>query len=148
MGIKQFHFVCTFIIWYLFWSYISVATNNFNSETANASQNGYQTFPFSVHIHNLMFVMPPSLIWGKLRTFNIISFLPKYRCNYTDHQRKLSWFQNNFSMGPTKRSEVRATFYSWIPLFWYQYWHYCLRFRTVILALKAVGFPHGLHMGV
>ena len=40
-------------------TYRSLITNNFIPETANTyqtRQNGYQTIPFSVYIHNLMFV--------------------------------------------------------------------------------------------
>ena len=33
-----------------------VSTNIFRPETSNTRQNGYQTVPFGVYIHNLMFV--------------------------------------------------------------------------------------------
>ena len=34
-------------------------------------------------------------------------------------------------------------FYSWIAIFWYQCWHYCLRFRRSIFKMK---FKYGVKM--
>ena len=78
MGIKQLHLVCTFIIWCLFSSLIKCSETSLGvvvilslvmigqlqltfSELKQVihdqtRQNGYQIVPFSVYIHNLMFV--------------------------------------------------------------------------------------------
>ena len=77
LGVKQFHLVCTFIIWCLFWFLIKccgtsldvvlilpfdwpITSNIFRAETSKyymtkLEKNGYQTVPFSVYIHSLMF---------------------------------------------------------------------------------------------
>ena len=77
MGIKQFHLVCTFIIWCLFSSWSECSEKSLGTvvilpliHTSSLSltfsllkqlildqtkQDWYQTVPFSVYIHNLMF---------------------------------------------------------------------------------------------
>ena len=78
MGIKQLHLVCTFIIWCLFSFLIKCSETSLGAVVIlplvmigqleltfsglkqaihdQTRQNGYQTVPFSVYIHNLMFV--------------------------------------------------------------------------------------------
>ena len=78
MGIKQFHLVCTFIICCLFSFLIKCSQTSLGAVVIlplvvigqlqltfsgmkqvihdQIRQNGYQTVPFSVYIHNLMFV--------------------------------------------------------------------------------------------
>ena len=78
MGIKQFHLVCTFIICCLFSFLIKCSETSLGAVVIlplvlieqleltffdlkqvlhdQTRQNGYQTVPFSVYIHNLLFV--------------------------------------------------------------------------------------------
>ena len=75
---KQFHLVCTFIIWCLFSSWSKCSEKSLGTVVIlplihigdlwltfsslkqlildQTRQNGYQTVPFSLYIHNLMFV--------------------------------------------------------------------------------------------
>ena len=96
MGIKQFLLVCTFIIWCLFSSWsecsekspvtvvilplISIGSLSLTISLLkqlifdHPRQNGYQTVPFSVYIHNLMFVFILEwVLWKKSR----------YCCDFT-----------------------------------------------------------------
>ena len=45
-----------------------------------------------------------------------------------------------------EKLQLETMFYSWISLFWYQYWHYCLRFRYGIMNMNFVRNPHCLHI--
>ena len=78
MGIKHFHLVCTVIIWCLFSFLIKCSETSLSAVVTlplviisqleltfsglkqvihdQTRQNGYQTLPFSVYSHNLMFV--------------------------------------------------------------------------------------------
>ena len=94
MGIKQFHLVCTFIIWCLFSFWSECSENSLGTVVIfplihigylyltfsglkqlildQTRQNGYQTVPFSVYIHNLMFVFILEWVFWKQ---------PRYGCD-------------------------------------------------------------------
>ena len=98
MGIKQFLLVCTFIIWCLFSSWSEFPEKSLGTVVIlplirisslpltisllkqlildQTRQNGYQAVPFSVYIHNLMFVF-------------ILEWVPwkesRYRCHFTTY---------------------------------------------------------------
>ena len=95
IGIKQFHLVCTFIIWCLFllWSecsenslgtvvilplvsigYLQLFSDLKQLMLDQTKQNGYQTVPFSVYIHNLMFVFTLEWVFWKES---------RYDCDFT-----------------------------------------------------------------
>ena len=109
-GIKQSHLVCTFIIWCLFSSLIKCSETSLGAVVIlplivisqlqltfselkqvihdQTRQNGYQIVPFSVHIHNLMFVFILEwLFWKESR----------YRCYFTTNAYQLlSYIANVF----------------------------------------------------
>ena len=102
MGIKQFLLVCTFIIWCLFSFLINCFEKSLGAAVilslvwnddlfltfsslkqvilVQTKQNGYQTVPFDVYIHNLMFVfISDKVFWKEPRcSFDFITCMERY----------------------------------------------------------------------
>ena len=100
MGIKQSHLMCTFIIWCLFPIWYKCSENGLGTVAILAlvrigytctistlkqeildqtRQNGYQTVPFGMYIHNLMFVC--ILVWVFWKEVVIVPLIHNGHCN-------------------------------------------------------------------